>query len=124
MERSGFKDVNQGCETMPWTCRIVSNHREAKQPGDMWKPETKGRIAWLVRLPNGGVFDIFGKSSDGTGWQVTGEAPNFTLSPSINALDIRHQDGTLWRKGWHGWLQSGVLSDDCEGRTYERLDGK
>ena len=41
------------------------------------------------------------------GWTVTGEAPNITCSPSINAVG-----------DWHGWLRGGVLSDDVEGRKY------
>ena len=34
------------------------------------------------------------------GWTVTGEAPNITVSPSINIIGL-----------WHGWLTNGVLSD-------------
>lgn len=44
------------------------------------------------------------------GWTVTGQPPNVTCSPSINAIG-----------DWHGWLQNGVLSDDVEGRTYPPL---
>lgn len=38
------------------------------------------------------------------GWMVTGEAPNITVSPSINAVGF-----------YHGWLQNGVISDGVEG---------
>lgn len=41
------------------------------------------------------------------GWSVTGDAPNITMYPSINLSGI-----------YHGFLQNGVLSDDCEGRKY------
>lgn len=41
------------------------------------------------------------------GWTVTGEVPNITVSPSINAVG-----------SYHGWLQNGILSDDLEGRIY------
>ncbi|MCL5265184.1 MAG: hypothetical protein M1343_08345 [Chloroflexi bacterium] len=44
------------------------------------------------------------------GWTVTGEAPNITCSPSINAVGA-----------YHGFLQNGVLSDDVEGRTYSEV---
>ncbi len=37
---------------------------------------------------------------DDRGWTVTGEAPNITVSPSINMIGI-----------WHGWLRDGVLSE-------------
>jgi hypothetical protein len=64
----------------------------------------------LVKMPNGEVFSVdasvSGKSS---GWAVTGEPPNITMSPSINLVGR-----------YHGWLQNGVISDDCEGRTFPR----
>lgn len=41
------------------------------------------------------------------GWAVTGEPPDITCSPSINAIG-----------DWHGFLANGVLSDDVEGRRY------
>lgn len=34
------------------------------------------------------------------GWAVTGEPPNITVSPSINAIGA-----------YHGWLTDGVISD-------------
>jgi hypothetical protein len=61
----------------------------------------------IVWLPGNGWWNIDMKSSDGgEGWQVTGEPPNLTASPSILTED------------YHGWLRDGVLSDDLEGRTY------
>jgi hypothetical protein len=41
------------------------------------------------------------------GWTVTGELPNITVSPSINC-----------HGAYHGWIQNGVISDDCEGRKF------
>jgi hypothetical protein len=49
---------------------------------------------------------IRGSTEWGPGWSVTGQAPNLTAHPSIDA-------GT-----YHGWLQNGVLSADTDGRTY------
>jgi hypothetical protein len=85
---------------MPWTCRIVSSHSEAKTPGDMWEVDAEhwGKPGWCVLLPDGSDFHIQGNSSDGTPWDVTGEAPNFTVSPSINRHGITHKDGFVWRK--------------------------
>lgn len=67
-----------------------------------------------VKLPttggNGGWFSPDQPATDnaeGRGWEVTGQAPNITLSPSINIVG-----------DYHGWLQNGVISDDLEGRIY------
>lgn len=54
--------------------------------------------------------------SDGSGWQVSGEAPNLTLSPSVNMIGGNHRQGS-----YHGWIKNGVISDDCEGRTYPQF---
>jgi len=73
------------------------------------------RAPIIVVLPNGEHIcpdHRFGKG-DGSGeykedgWTVTGDAPNITVSPSINATGR-----------YHGWLQDGILSDDVEGRTF------
>ena len=100
---------------MPIQCFI--GEKNDKRIGAMWPvnaPEdTHAPVHWFVRLPNGGLFDIHSvSSSDHKPWDVVGEAPNFTVNPSINFHPGDRQHG------WHGWLQNGVLSDDCEGRTY------
>jgi hypothetical protein len=51
----------------------------------------------------------------GDGWDVVGDLSNpagVTVSPSINI-----------RPSYHGWLQNGVISDDCEGRRFD-TDGR
>lgn len=94
---------------MPWTCSIVSSMEEAKETGNMWlEPD-----GWYVRLPDGGVHNVHAKTGDGTGWQISGEAPNFTVTPSIRRYP-NHE-----HKGWHGYITSGILSDDYDGRTYD-----
>ena len=84
-------------------------------PGAMydswWGPEKgpNGEPWWVLVLPPGGhnTWDIYGPASNSkTGWTITGTAPKLTASPSI--LVPRY----------HGWLRDGVLTDDCEGRTY------
>ncbi len=73
----------------------------------------------VVILPNGDRFMVdkccfdmtAGKQSD-HGWTVTGEAPNITLSPSINCIRDNHAEG------YHSYLRNGILEDDLEGRTY------
>ena len=81
--------------------------------GADYKANRAGMRPLWVRLPNGDAHCVDGASYDGTtwgaGWVVTGEPPTITISPSIN-----YQLG----KGWHGWIRDGVITDDCEGRTY------
>lgn len=56
--------------------------------------------SWLVSLPDGGEWITTQRASGGGHWDVTGTAPNLTVSPSI------------WHnspKGWHGWIRDGHL---------------
>lgn len=52
------------------------------------------------------IVDQLASDSNG-GWTVTGEFPNITVTPSINATNV-----------YHGWITNGVISDDLEGRNY------
>jgi hypothetical protein len=62
----------------------------------------------VVVLPPCWPWVVDEKASTGdSGWTVTGELPNITVTPSINAEGV-----------YHGWIQNGVVTDDCEGRTY------
>jgi hypothetical protein len=73
---------------------------------------SKERPPLLVFLPGTCLFCVDGMCwSDGNyygGWQVTGTPPLITVDPSINLQGI-----------YHGWIQNGVISDDCEGRQYD-----
>ena len=72
--------------------------------GDMWRTPDRdhaGREAWFIRLPN----DVFWCTTDrpeGTEqmWDVSGEPPNITVSPSINAIG-----------SWHGFITDGVARE-------------
>jgi hypothetical protein len=65
------------------------------------------RPPYFVQLPSG-PFGIDSPYSDSThGWTVTGEPPRFSLSPSINVVGC-----------YHGFIRDGVITDDCEGRTF------
>jgi len=89
------------------------------KPGAMWWSRYSGEPDELcIKLPGGNVgnefnMDLGRHRNEGKmtkihpAWQRTGEAPNITLTPSIN-----------WVGQYHGWLQNGILTDDCEGRTY------
>jgi hypothetical protein len=47
---------------------------------------------------------------------ITGEGDTLTADPSIL---VSKASGPTY----HGWLKNGVLSDDCEGRTYPHFPG-
>lgn len=100
---------------MPWRCFI--GEQNDKRAGAMWSVDAhwdnRALVHWFVRLPSGGFFDIHSvSSSDRQPWNVSGEAPNFTVTPSINF----HPEDR--KRGWHGYITNGILSDDCEGRVY------
>lgn len=75
-------------------------------PGAMvraaWR-DTEGRPpAWLVFLPNGAGWNTNDRPAGAGGyWDVSGEAPMLTVSPSINDADPA--------RPWHGWIRSGRL---------------
>jgi hypothetical protein len=60
-------------------------------PGDVsWCPD-------LRAITEGGIMR-------GEGWDVVGDLPQVTISPSVVLLGR-----------WHGWIRSGVISDDLSG---------
>jgi hypothetical protein len=77
--------------------------REAS-PGAMWdaswlhRKGPDGR-SLCVRLPDGREWWVDGPTTNGPGWERSGEPPNVTATPSILT------------PGYHGWLTDGVLSD-------------
>lgn len=81
------------------------------EPGMMWPlnllgEEGAGYSIVLCRhtYPNGYVHPIIWHTkqttADGKPWDVTGEPPRITVSPSINVIGI-----------WHGWIKDGVIVD-------------
>jgi hypothetical protein len=66
--------------------------------------------AWCVRFPGGHDWLVFGPSSDGHKWQITGTAPQFTARPSIGLTGV-----------YHGFLNDGVISEDADGRAFADL---
>ena len=56
--------------------------------------------------PNGELWCIDRKSSNGDGWVVAGEWPNITCSPSIVAGN------------YHGFLRNGEFTPDLDGKTF------
>lgn len=81
-------------------------------PGAMirapWRDLDGRPAAWIVFLPNHAWWCTNDRAAGGEGnrlgpyWEVTGEAPNITVSPSIDDRSGRP---------WHGWIRSGQLVD-------------
>lgn len=129
---------------MPWTIRMVpapgegpgetpwknlrvgdmwiAPHLLARPEGHLYRPASKyfarnsHRPPLIVALPapGGGRVDWCvdgpawkGGQPYGDGWDVSGEPPLITVAPSINIVGV-----------YHGYIQNGVITDDCEGRRY------
>lgn len=65
-----------------------------------------------IRLPGGSDWVMDSNSSQGGGWDVSGEEGMWTCSPSILVR-------TTNNSGYHGYLQNGVLIDDVEGKKFD-----
>lgn len=96
-------------------------------PGMMWRYEAGdaiGRECWWIVLPNNKPVEpglpsrISWRTTDKAAkpphsmWEVSGEAPNITVSPSVDVECWRvGADGKPYRDGshWHGWITDGKL---------------
>lgn len=65
-------------------------------------PEHQSKRPVVVVLPNGVAWCVHAGTSGGSGWQVTGEPPRLTVTPSI---DMKGGG----RDAWHGWIRDGRL---------------
>jgi hypothetical protein len=97
------------------------------QPGDWWtrpladvvddddlSPELRAsgrRETFWIRLPGncGSWCPDLNEAGGTSAWTLTlaDDGSPLTATPSINAVGC-----------YHGWLTNGVLTDDCEGRTF------
>ncbi len=77
--------------------------------GDMWRCREESHVVegrgpcWIIRMPDKCAWwhtNWKCTSAPFTYWEVTGEAPNITIKPSINI-------GPEW---WHGWITDGVMA--------------
>lgn len=101
--------------------REFGGFREAP-PGAMWVAEwlrdssrvkpPAGGDPIMVKLPGGHDWCLDSEASGGGYWVRSGTPPHLEVHPSINVVG-----------SYHGWLQGGVLTDDCEGRRFTP-DGK
>jgi len=93
------------------TGEVVSEH--VARPGAIWlAPRLAGVMDSkfhidrgggphiLIKLPGNHVWDASGKSTNGEGWEVSGDLTCLTASPSILVGG---------RVPYHGWLRNGVL---------------
>lgn len=69
-----------------------------------WLDWSDKRPPLCVLCPNGAEWCLDSKSSNGTGWAVTGAAPLITAAPSILV------------PGYHGFLRDGVFTPDIDNR--------
>lgn len=69
-----------------------------------WLQWSDKRPPICVRCPNGLDWLVDSKSTNGEGWEVTGDAPIITCTPSILV------------PGYHGYLREGHFTDDIDGR--------
>jgi hypothetical protein len=69
-----------------------------------WDQWADKRPPICVVCPNGEQWEIDRVSSNGEGWQVTGDLLNITCAPSIVV------------PGYHGFLRNGEFTADLEGR--------
>ena len=78
----------------------------------MWRVEemdAPDREDWEIVLPNdaGTWHTTQPESGSNRWWDVTGEPPNITVHPSINATG---PDGERGPGSWHGWIVDGEMT--------------
>jgi hypothetical protein len=85
-------------------CRLIEfSEEEEPQPGDMYYTKMFNCETHLfVILPNGAKFNL---TSAKRLWEVTGEPPQITVTPSIQT------EGNFIHKPWHGFLTDGILQE-------------
>lgn len=85
-------------------CPRLTDHMIKERPTDIndsflsphyWRDWSNYRPPIAVVCPNGELWEIDRRSSNGDGWKVLGELPIITCTPSIVAGD------------YHGWLTNG-----------------
>jgi hypothetical protein len=106
------------CFLAPWFLDRVEDGGavpESFAPHYLARPEPR-RAPIVVVCPGPRWFCIDQRAYDlanhqgwyGDGWNVAGEAPSLTITPSINLV------GT-----YHGYIESGILKADCDGRVFD-----
>lgn len=96
-------------EEAMFSCRENDNPPRSFLSPHYWDDWSTKRAPLAVVCPNGEVWEIDRRSSNGDGWKVTGDFPNIACAPSI-VVD-----------GYHGFLgingaEPGCFTPDIEGR--------
>jgi hypothetical protein len=108
-KRAGGGSVQVGAS---WPSKDYDQHQNGLSRKYLALPEPR-RKPIIVVLPGQNWFCVDSAAYDeargyhGEGWDVSGEPPNLTVSPSINI--VGH---------YHGYITNGVITDDCDGRTF------
>jgi hypothetical protein len=87
--------------------RKVSAHEVPT--GAMWRCRCHDGRGWEIALPHRDPDPEWSRfwctllgDEQNRRWDVSGEAPNITVSPSINCVELG---------GWHGFIQNGAITD-------------
>ena len=86
----------RGGET-EWREMVIDYRTKAPIHPDYRKRDVR---PMFVILPSGSLFCLHSQAGDGKAWEVTGELPNVTVSPSIDQ----------GKGGWHGHIRNGVMT--------------
>lgn len=120
---------------MPWPCYIVKPIRgnifeldgrkvtiQELKPGACWLDDGDLYVLlpnceeWPVDLGRRQNASRLARDPEGAAknrlpeWRWTGTLPNITITPSVNCVGR-----------YHGWVQNGVVTDDCEGRKFDEM---
>lgn len=91
-------------------CWFAEGNWQTKAAPYFEKHNAHRKPLW-VKMPGGHGGTAFCvdsiASTGGEGWEVTGEPPKITVHPSIHIIGR-----------YHGWIRDGVITDDCDGRTF------
>lgn len=91
-----------------WRCDWM----EDIQPNPYAAPDGK---VWALMMPSGYEWLIYGPSSNGSKWNVSGELPLINVTPSIAQQGGRTYHGYVGRP--HA-PAPGILTDDLDGRKF------
>lgn len=110
----GYDERKDDDEGWYWPGHFATGERLSQQYRDLHQAN---RPPMLVFLPGRTLFCVDGacwntgpdnKIVYHGGWGVQGQLPLITLTPSINIGG-----------SYHGFIRSGVITDDMEGRVYD-----
>jgi hypothetical protein len=96
----------EGLFTLPDGQRVKTHDLPV---GAMWRCDCHGEQGWLIALPGGRTFGehhfanrwcTLAEVPVAGRWNVSGEPPNLTVTPSIHIMG---------EGGWHGFITNGEI---------------